>query len=296
MDEVFNPPRRVGVAFNMTLALLALFGALALLIVGSGSLSREPNWLLLLPAVPLLLLSAFLFYRVFLLFSTHYLLNRATLELQWGFRREIIPLDAIDWAHPVSDFDTPLPLPGFLLPGQYYGTRQIRGLGTVEFAGTEKANMVLIRSGERHFVISPVSARVFSESLERRSEQGAAELVEPTSENLRTMLSGITQDKTVKTIQIINLSALLLLAAAAAALSATRMEITWVTLERVTSNRLLLLVLLGVLTWLINTLLGAYFYLRELLVKRWIYLLWAWSALICLILTIASVFMSLGGG
>jgi len=54
------------------------------------------------------------------------------------------------------------------------------------------------------------------------------------------------------------------------------------------------LLLVGVLDWLLNTLLGAYFFLQSLLEKRWIYLVWGWSVLVNLILTLAAVFMSLG--
>jgi len=44
----------------------------------------------------------------------------------------------------------------------------------------------------------------------------------------------------------------------------------------------------------LNTFIGAYFYLRGLLQKRWIFLFWSWSVLMSLILAIAAVFMSLG--
>jgi len=36
------------------------------------------------------------------------------------------------------------------------------------------------------------------------------------------------------------------------------------------------------------------FYLRDLLEKHWVYLIWGWSVLISLILALAAVFMSLG--
>ena len=87
---------------------------------------------------------------------------------------------------------------------------------------------------------------------------------------------------------------LLVLVVVTVALSATRLTVTWITLELVPSNRLMLLLLVGSLDWLLNTFLGAYFYLRRLLEKRWIFLIWSWSVLMSLTLAAAAVFMSLG--
>ena len=295
MDQVYEPPRRLSLLFNLSLGFLALLGALALLFLGSGNAARDPNLPLLLLALPLLAVFLFLGHRAFLILTTRYLLDRSSLEIRWGFQREIIPLNLVEWAHPISDFDSPMPLPGFLLPWQYYGKRNIRGLGLVEFLATDKPNMVLIRAGKRHFVISPASAHAFAQEFEHVSALGAAEAMEPVSQNLRSMLGEIIQDGTAKKLLIAGFASVLLLLVVTIALSATRLNVTWITLERVPSNRLLLLTLVGVLAWLLNTLLGAYFYLQSLLEKRWIFLVWGWSVLVSLILALAAVFMSLGG-
>lgn len=294
MDEIYNPPRRLSLLLNLGLGFIVLLGALALLILGSGNAERDPNLLFLVLAMLLVLILIFLSYRVFLILTTRYLLNKSSLELHWGFQREIIPLDGVEWAHPVSDFDSPMPLPGFLLPWQYYGRRNIRGLGMVEFAATDRQQMVLIQADSRHFVISPVDAHSFAQDFENLSGLGAAVAMEPVSQNLRSMLAEIFQDGTSKRLLLAGLAAVVLLTAVTISLSATRQTVTWITLELVSSNRLLLLLLVGVLDWLLNTFVGAYFYLRGLLQKRWIFLFWSWSVLISLILALAAVFMSLG--
>ena len=294
MDKVYEPPRRLSLILNLGIAFLALVGALLLLIVGSGNDARALNLSLLVLAVPLLAVFVFFVFRVFLILTTRYLLSRSSLELRWGFRREIIPLDGVEWAHPVSDFETPMPLPGFLLPFQYYGSRNIRRLGMVEFAATSRQQMVLIRTDGRHFVISPLDAHAFSGEFETISGLGAAESIESVSQNARTLLGGIFQDGMAKKLFVAGLIGLVVLIGVTIALSATRLTVTWITLEQVPSNRLLLLLLVGALDWLLNTFLGGYFYLRGLLEKRWVYLLWGWSVLVSLILTIAAIFMSLG--
>lgn len=294
MDKVYEPPRRSSILFNLGLGFLALVGALILLILGSGNAARDPNQLFMALAVLLIAVLIFLSYRVFLILTTRYLLNRSFLELRWGFQREVIPMDRVEWAHPVADFDSPMPLPGFLLPFQYYGKRNIRGLGAVEFASTDRHNMVLIKADDRHFVISPVEAHNFAKDFEHVSGLGAAEVVTPVSQNLRLMLGEIFRDGTSKKLLLAGLAAVLLLAMVTSTLSATRQSVTWITLELVPSNRLLLLLLVGALDWLLNTFLGGYFYLRGLLEKRWVFLFWSWSVVISLILAAAAVFMSLG--
>jgi hypothetical protein len=294
MDAVYEPPRRASLNFTLSLGFLALVGALVLLILGSGTTARDPSLLFIILAVLLLVVGFFFSYRAFLILTTRYFLKRSSLELHWGFQQEIIPLDRVEWAHPVSDFDSPMPLPGFLLPWQYYGKRNIRGLGVVEFVATDKQNMVLIRADNRHFVISPVDAHAFAQDFENACMLGVAEPIEPVSQNLRSMLGEIFQDATAKKLLIAGLLGVLLLTAVTFTLSATRLTVTWTTLEQVPSNRLLLLSLVGVLAWLLNTVVGAYIFLRGLLEKRWIFLIWGWSVLISLILTLAAVFMSLG--
>ena len=294
MDDTIKPPRLLSLVFDLALGFLALVGALVLLVIGSGSAVREPNLLFLAIAALLVIVVIFFSYRVFLILTTRYLLTRSSLELHWGFQRELIPLDQAEWAHPVSDFDSPMPLPGFLLPFQYYGTRTIRGLGVVEFAATDRRNMVLIQAGERYFVISPEDAHAFAAEFESLSQLGVAEPVEPVSQTARTLLGEIMQDGMAKKLFVAGVIGLLVLVVVTVALSATRQTVTWITLEQVPSNRLLLLLLVGALDWLLNIFVGGYFFLRGLLEKRWVFLFWSWSVVISLILAAAAVFMSLG--
>ena len=294
MDKNYEPPRRRSLIFNLSLGFFALVGALTLLVLGAGTAGSDPNRPFIVLAAILLGVVTFLSYRVFLILTTRYLLTPSSLDLRWGFQRELIPIDRVEWAHPLSDFDSPMPLPGFLVPFQYYGKRKIRGLGLVEFAATYKQNMVLIRADDRHFVISPVDPHAIAEDLGNVSSLGMAEPVEPASQNLRLMTREIIRDATAKNLLIAGLLSVLLLLIVTVALSATRINVTWITLELVPSSRLLLLALIGALDWLLNTFLGGYFFLRGLLEKRWICLFWSWSILICLVLSAASVFMSIG--
>lgn len=117
MDQVYEPPRRFSLLFTLGLGFLALLGALALLFLGSGNAGRAPNLRLMLLALPLLVIFIVLSCQAFLILTTRYLLDRSSLELHWGFQREIIPMDRVEWAHPVSDLDSPCLYPVFCCPG-----------------------------------------------------------------------------------------------------------------------------------------------------------------------------------
>lgn len=292
MEEALKPPRKRSLVLNLIVGFIALVGGLVLLVLGSGDASRQPNLLQLTLALVLFVVVALFSYQVFLVLTTRFQLTRSALELQWGFRREVLPLEQVEWAHPVLDFDSPMPLPGFVLPFQYYGIRRIRGLGTVEFAATDRRNMVLIRADSRHFVISPEDAYAFASEFEKLSALGPQEAVAPLSQTGRNLIGEILQDSMARKLFTAGIVGLLTLTAVSIALSATRPTITWITLELVPSNRLLLLLLVGGLDWLLNTFLGGYFYLRGLLEKRWIFLIWSWSAFMSLTLSAAAVFMS----
>lgn len=292
MEEALKPPRKRSLVLNLIVGFIALVGGLVLLVLGSGDASRQPNLLQLALALVLFVVEALFSYQVFLVLTTRFQLTRSALELQWGFRREVLPLEQVEWAHPVLDFDSPMPLPGFVLPFQYYGIRRIRGLGTVEFAATDRRNMVLIRADNRHFVISPEDAYAFASEFEKLSALGPQEAVAPLSQTGRNLIGEILQDGMARKLFTAGIVGLLTLTAVSIALSATRPTITWITLELVPSNRLLLLLLVGGLDWLLNTFLGGYFYLRGLLEKRWIFLIWSWSAFMSLTLAAAAIFMS----
>lgn len=292
MEEALKPPRKRSLVLNLIVGFIALVGGLVLLVLGSGDALRQPNLLQLTLALVLFVVVALFSYQVFLVLTTRFQLTRSALELQWGFRREVLPLEQVEWAHPVLDFDSPMPLPGFVLPFQYYGIRRIRGLGTVEFAATDRRNMVLIRADSRHFVISPEDAYAFASEFEKLSALGPQEVVAPLSQTGRNLIGEILQDSMARKLFTAGIVGLLTLTAVSIALSATRPTITWITLELVPSNRLLLLLLVGGLDWLLNTFLGGYFYLRGLLEKRWIFLIWSWSAFMSLTLSAAAVFMS----
>ena len=87
----------------------------------------------------------------------------------------------------------------------------------------------------------------------------------------------------------VSLALLIVLAGVIVAISS---QVVWVSMEAVPSARLFLLALFGLLFSILNTLLGLFLYLQERTGKTVVYLIWGWSILTNVILTLAMIFMS----
>jgi hypothetical protein len=226
------------------------------------------------------------------LFTTRYMLSRGGWELRWGLRHEVIPMPEIVWIRRVSEFKSKLPLPAFSLPGVYFGKKVVAGLGTVEFAATDRSKFLLVACHERNFVISPQEEHVFLDLFERLTELGSLESTVSISEGFGTLWHRIWSDSTAHRLILGGLAANVVLLVLALVLASLQPNVTWTTLEMVPSQRLLLLPLLGLLAWLMDACAGAVFYLREAIEKPIVYLLWGMPTILALLLAAAMLIMA----
>src|SRR5512140_1313505 len=169
----FLPPRRSGLAFNLA-GLVVLAGAAGLVFLqvyqrGSGTEFVFGLLLMILLALPLPLIA----YRAYALFQAHYILERDGLRLRWGLRAEDIPLPEIEWVRPANELGFRLPLPFLQWPGAILGTRQVEGLGTVEFLAGDVNALLLVATPHKVYAISPADARGFLRSFRQIVELGS---------------------------------------------------------------------------------------------------------------------------
>lgn len=183
MDEVFFPPRRLGMLvhgafllFCFAMMLLSLFWMTRL---PFGSLYA----LSLLAALAAFLPIPFLAYRLYALYRAVYLLGRDRLAIRWGLRQEEIPLADVEWLRSASDLTPPLRLPHWALPGSVLGTSRHPDLGRVEFLASERDphHLLLIGTPRRVFVISPARLQDFVHSFARMMEMGTLTTPSPLS-------------------------------------------------------------------------------------------------------------------
>lgn len=293
METEFYPSKRLGLWVSLILlaVTLTLLSLLVLNPAGFGTALALP-W----KFAAILLLAAFalgLLIRVYKLLTTRYILGRGGLALRWGLRREVIPMPALNWIRPVTDFQTKLPLPFGALPGLIFGARKVLGLGVVEYAASDRRALLLVAASGRYFAISPRDQEAFLSLYDRLNELGSLSSYEPRSESLDSLRRKIWQDKTARALLVGGLAAGVLVLGLAFGLAGSRAEITWTTLELVPSNHAFLFAFFSLAIWLMNFGIGLFYYLRGGLEKTMIYVLWAGSILISLLLTAALLILAL---
>ena len=292
MEKEFLPPKRTGFWVLLVL-LVGVLAAIIVLVIDASRTAQQLRFTLeLVLAFMMLIVWIWLLLRLHTLLTTRYTLSRRGLELRWGLRREVIPMPEIEWIRPVSDFKSKLPLPAFSLPGVYFGKKQVAGLGEVDFAATERHQFLLVACNGRYFVISPQEEREFLDIFERLTELGSLEHSISLSEGFSTLWDRVWSDSTARRLILGGLAANAALLVLALALVRLQPNITWTTLETVPSQRLLLLPLLGLLTWLMDACAGAAFTLRGTLEKPMVYLLWGMPTILALLLAAAMLIMA----
>lgn len=179
---VFHPPRTTGLALGVVgvLALLAIDAGL-LAALGSNPLSM-PGFLslcLLAASVPAV---AWLAYRSYGLLRSRYVLSRNAIIVEWGSRRIVLPMGLLDEVRAGPEVAAPLRPRGPVWPGCVVGPGSVAGVGEVEFlAAAEKPGLVLLRHADAWLAISPDPPALFLETLAKRRAEGPDEEVTPES-------------------------------------------------------------------------------------------------------------------
>ncbi len=293
MDTDFSPPKGRSLAINALVTALLIAGILFLLISGSMSGQGWLSSIFIVVGLSLLVPLALVIYRIITISTTVYSLTQEALEVKWGLRRELIPIREIAWVHPVSDFETPLPLGFTLVRGSYYGETNINGLGKTLFVATAPEQMVLVKLSEAYLVVSPEEKLAFTEAFKQLSQLGSLQQIQPESENLRMLWRRVMDDRVAKQLLLGTAISFLVLLLSTAIIVGLLQQVVWVSMETVPSSRLFLLALIGLFFSILNTLTGLFMYLQERAGKAVVYLILGWSILINLILTLAMIFMSI---
>jgi Bacterial PH domain len=172
-DSVFIPPRRRGLALQISVTLI-LFGGATFSFVQAQQSQAGPDFLArLLLSLVLFAPTPFLGYRSYALSRAGYRLERDGLRMRWGFRSEDIPLPEIEWIRPANELAIKLPLPWLHWPGSILGTRQVEGLGPIEFMASDLNTLLLVATPQRIFAISPAEPKAFLSAFQSLNELGS---------------------------------------------------------------------------------------------------------------------------
>jgi hypothetical protein len=205
-NSVFSPPRRRGLLLQIVVALILLSGAIIAFIQALQS-QASPDFLArLLLSVLFFAPTPFLGYRSYALSRADYRLERDGLRLRWGFRSEDIPLPEIEWIRPASELATNLRLPWLHWPGSILGTRQVEGLGPIEFMASELGTLLLVATPERIFAISPAEPKAFLSAFQSLNELGSLAPLSAQSVYPTFVIGSLLEDRLARGLLIASLA------------------------------------------------------------------------------------------
>ncbi len=220
---------------------------------------------LLLIAGPLV----FLLYRLYSLLFSYYRLERNELHIQWGFRSEIIPLNAIEWIRTPQEMMEDVPWSVLPMPGAYLGTVPVDDRLTFEFLASDMKTMLFVGTSRYIYVISPRDPAGFMTGFERILQMGTLTNVNWTSSRPANWLLEAWKNKTGRICTILSLGLLITLYIWVG----TRFQVektisltfspTGEALEELSSVNMLVIPLAATIIWVSGTILGLLLFQRE---------------------------------
>jgi hypothetical protein len=283
----FIPSRRLGFFLGLFWLLsIAVAIVYSILRLSQASFSIQ---LLVWVLIPLLCipLGLLVIYRMYGLFSARYHLDRDGFSLTWGLAYEQIPMSEIQQLRIGEVLGEPLrPSPGLWWPGCVVGEREVEGLGKVEFFSTRSAaQTALLSAGKRHLAISPPDLEVFRQTFVDVTRLGSLEQIPEQSIRPNFTFARIWKDPTARWMLVLGLILPIGLMAFLT-LQANRFPSGVVfgftpqgsIGDLVPVGRLLILPLIGMVCWVVDTLLGFGFFHQDR-DKPIAYVLWGVSIL-----------------
>lgn len=199
MEErrVFYPPKRAGTIIHLLLILFFSSGGAW----GIWGTSNVQVALQLLPYLVLIVLFLatvpFLFYRLYALHRSEYILERGGIQLKWGWRSEDIPMDQVKWVHQAEDLETPPQPPLIRWPGSVIGFRRFLRGPAVEFMASRDKGLVIIAAGEGYYAITPFQANDFVQTYNTLTELGSLSLLPTQSSRPALLFSEVSAKKPI---------------------------------------------------------------------------------------------------
>ncbi len=231
-------------------------------------------------------------YRLYALFNAAYILRRDGLMIRWGLRREDIPLNAIEWIRPATELGFHLPLPWLRWPGAILGCAPPARTGTGGIYGRGYPAYAAGRHTRRVFAISPEDVNGFMSQFQRMNELGSLTPIPAQSVYPRLLIGRVWDDRLARMFILGSFGVGLVLLAVVGIAVPGLDEIPWTTAGTTApAERLFLLSVLDGLIWLFNLIFGMFLYRRGADEVIAAYLLWGGSALMGLLLLLASLLL-----
>jgi hypothetical protein len=233
-----------------------------------------------------------LIYRMFSLQQARYTLARDGISLNWGLRREEIPIDRISWVRAADQVQISHVKPFPRLPGAMLGVRARSGEKPIEYLASRNTHLVMIATPERVYAISPSDQSEFLNTYRKLAEFGSLAPIKSTSEYPTSLLSSVWADFPARillitsAILVIGLIVWVSISIPNRPMSALRLNADGSPVELVPGIRLLLLPVLNTIFFIVDLLSGLFFYQRKE-TRALGYLMWTSSGLTTLLFSVA---------
>ncbi|MEW5870450.1 MAG: PH domain-containing protein [Chloroflexota bacterium] len=294
-ELTFRPEQRLGLVFHVV-AIAVLAAAAGLGLWQAMGASVGPVFLMyLLPGLMAAAATPLLAYRAYALRTAVYTLEREGIRLRWGLRLEDIPMDAVKWVHRAAELRMALPLPRLRWPGSVVGVQRAAGLGEVEFMAGDARQLVLIGTPGRVYAISPANPAAFLNGFQRVTEMGSLSPLPARSLYPTVLLRRVWADRPARALLLggLALSLLLLIWVSLAIPGRSQVSLRFLPDgmpgELIPSVRLLLPVL-NAIFYLVDVLLGLFFFRRSDS-QPLAYLLWGSGALSPVLFLVGTFFI-----
>ena len=293
MEYVYLPSKRKGFLFIISTSVFLVIVSIFLLVQANQAQVQLTSLLLRGAVLISSGLLIWLLYQAFVLMTMKYTLLREKLVLRWGFRREEIPANLIEWVKPASQLNDSLQVPLMHIPGLIANYQRIHGVNAIDYAATEIENLVLVATPTQVYVISPIEINAFLDQFHRINELGSLEQVSAQSVRFSTFWARIWQDRIARLLILVSFFLVLALFVFVLTASLGRTSILWEGGENVPAGRLFLLPILNIILWFVTIVIGSYFFLRKNVPVLTVYTLWAFSSLTSLLMGLAVLLMIL---
>ena len=269
MAQIFKPSRQRGLILHIGAFLLTLAAVGFFVLQAYAQQQRGFFILYLILAIIVFLPIPVIAYRLFALVRSSYTIDREGVGIQWGLREVMIPMGEIEWVRLASDLVSELPSPPLAVQGAVLGAHVHPDLGHIEFIASDLSNLILIAKRDVIFAISPNDVHGFQNAFNRNAELGSIAPIEGLSANADFLISALLKNKLARTFMLLGIILSLVLLVTTSFIIPLRESVPLgfspldQTAESSSSERLLLLPVLSLLTLLIDISLGAYLYRKE---------------------------------
>ncbi len=172
-ETVFRPPRALGVIAGGAIAAWSAVFAVLCVFIAVGAPAEFRTFLAWAAATTLTVLSLVFLNWTYSIATLSYVIGRDALEITWGFRRVIVPIENIQRMVPGRTVDEPR-VEGLNWWGCHVGVADVRRIGYTLFYSTHGApeELLYVVTDAEAYALTVEDQAAFAEAIQARAALG----------------------------------------------------------------------------------------------------------------------------